>query len=169
MDRESLDTLLGVRATMQPTSGLFHFWDHTSLEETKAPAALDGHVKLVVERTPARPTQTVDNGLSVAAICQEFTDDTIIDDDLTRHIEANTRKQPKSYLWQDLRIGRLTSSIFHDITSQRESTLPDSILKRMTGYSSLRISEEMEWGTDHEQTAISDYAKLKVLSGIHLA
>ena len=53
----------------------------------------------------------------------------MIDQDLVRYIEEQTRPQRDSDLWKKLHLGRITSSIFGDVIQAGEK--PTSLLQQI--------------------------------------
>ena len=55
----------------------------------------------------------------LAAMSIDYAGDSSIDASLVSYIEGATKKQAKCASWRDVRIGRITSSIFHDILCRK--------------------------------------------------
>eukprot|EP00117_Sycon_ciliatum_P014844 scpid35546/ scgid0780/ len=162
VDDHCVQELLDTFASKLPTSGLFQFWNHPSLAKKHAMHTLDKQAKqLVISRHPRTDqfSDDLDEDV-VVAMCTDLANDSSIDSSLASYIESVTKKQSRSPLWRDIRVGRITSSIFHVIVNRRETTSPDSLVKTIMGYSNMPKTTAMQWGIMHEAKAVEDYLRL---------
>ena len=74
-------------------------------------------------------------------------------------VEEVTRGQHKNPLWSFCRIGILTSSNFDLVLKQclTYSAERNSMMKRLSGNDSLSSVRAIQWGIQHEATAIKAY------------
>ena len=157
----NVQELLDTFAAKLGKSGLFHFWEHPSLAASEADRTSEKQVKLLL--VPRIPTfsSTIDelDDEVLAAMSIDYAGDSSIDASLVSYIEGATKKQAKCALWRDVRIGRTTSSIFHDILCRKASTSSDSLVKKILGYTTTPQTAAMQWGIEHESKAVLDYLR----------
>ena len=160
LNPEHLQGFLDKMAMCSPSSGVFHFWDHPSLGKRKATYEADCQVQhlLIPEQPVSKDMEDIDDKL-LAALAEEFMESCSIDASIAQHLEASTKKQSKSDLWRRARIGQLTSSVFHDVLTWRESTPSASIVSQVMGYTRVPQTDAMKWGIEHEKDAVADYLK----------
>lgn len=92
-------------------------------------------------------------------MCTDLANDSSVDVSLVEHIESITKKQHRSPLWKDIRVGRITSSQFHQVLSRKDTTPADGLLKSIMGYSTIPRTAAMQWEISHEATALAAYLK----------
>ena len=73
-------------------------------------------------------------------------------------IEQSTQEQRNSVKWFQARHYRLTSSLFGAVLHRKPSTPPDALVIRIIKSQNFR-STALDWGTQHEPTAIMEYTK----------
>ena len=159
LNEERLTIMMNKLATSSPSSGIFHFWDHPSLKPRKETHEADRMVRnLLIPQIPKRCDiqESLDREV-IAGLCLDFMDNCSVDASTVEYLERATRKQAKSDLWRKARIGRLTSSVFHDVLVRQKTTSPHSLVSRIMGYSSLPVTSAMKWGIDHEPVAVAEY------------
>lgn len=177
MEEISVTQLVQDIIKINPSSGLSHFWLSDKEVVHNVGASDDREVesglmllarKLIV--FDGEGMCLPENALDLASIdtageyfkelCHEYMEEQVIDKTLTEFIERSTREQSKSPLWIALRNGRITSSVFGEICSRRDSTSPISICKRLMGYTSIVGSTpSLTWGREHETVARECYVK----------
>ena len=110
---------LRVRQSM-PHSGLQHFWcDGPNLETLPDDASLWSHV-LFSNGSLNFAIKKVNNSTSID--CQQYLSSMKLSSSEVEVIEAATRQQSASELWQAMRNGHLTSSRFREILKRRPTT-----------------------------------------------
>ena len=74
-------------------------------------------------------------------------------------IEAATREQSDSALWQVMQSGRLTSSRFGEILKRRQTTDSRQLVKDIMGYNGpmKKVPPQICWGKDIEDRAQQCY------------
>ena len=81
-----------------------------------------------------------------------------VTEDEIREIEQSTREQRNSTMWFLARRFRLTSSLFGAVLHRKPSTPPDALVMRIIQSRNIR-SAALDWGIQHEPTAIMEYTK----------
>ena len=104
-------------------------------------------------------------GVYLKEVCNNYMSEQVIDQTLSNFIESETQQQSNCALRRDLRNGRITSSRFSEIYHRWAGTAPNSICKRLMGYTGLKgIPLPMKLGGDNETRARDAYlARMKVL------
>ena len=104
-------------------------------------------------------------GVYFKEVCNNYMSEQVIDQTLSNFIESETRQQSNCALWRDLHNGRITSSRFSEIYHRRAEIAPNSICKRLMGYTELKgIPLPMKWGRDNEARARDAHlARMKAL------
>ena len=72
-------------------------------------------------------------------------------------IEQSTKSQSSSLMWKELRAGRITASVAHSVLHARDNKLPKSTILNICKVSSKLTLPSLDWGKQHEQTAIKCY------------
>ena len=95
---------------------------------------LNSTIKKVVDPTPF--------------VCQQFLLSMKLSCTGVAAIEAATREQTDSALWQVIRNGRLTSSRFGEILKRRQTTDSRRLVKDIMGYNGLmqKVPPQIHWG-----------------------
>lgn len=168
MDDGALQALLNSVQSSFPQSALLQF--HGVAPATQAPVPEHTEVEqqvrdLIVPRVGCLVQDGTDLDSVAEVLCADFIGDQVISDELSARIETLTVEQGQSPLWHDLRVGRLTSSLFHDVLVRRPSTSPEALVKRVMGYSPGASTAGMQWGIAHEPSAIRDYVAYMQSSG----
>ena len=79
-------------------------------------------------------------------------------------IEVNTRGQSDNELWQEYRKNRITASIAHSISALRRTTDNTSTINKYFGRNQFtKLQPLMEYGRQHENTAVDAYEVVKGL------
>lgn len=73
--------------------------------------------------------------------CLEISDSYKVSPNQSNNLEVATRNQSISPLWYQHRMGRVTASKAHDVMTQKPSTPPDNLVKRIAGYTSYDLSK----------------------------
>ena len=158
LDDAALKTLVTTIQASCPTSGLCQFWTIPSSEQ---PAHVDQPMGDAVHEGLMRLTQRLivfdgsDTSLPPSAlecqgtdpeseyfkeVCCEYEKELVIDDTLSAFIEQSTTGQSECQLWKMLHNGRVTSSVVGKIMHRRDRTNPDSILRRIMGYTQMMVT-----------------------------
>jgi len=73
-------------------------------------------------------------------------------------VEQLTRGQRSNPLWSSFRAGRLTASKFGDVLRAcRRNSIPPSLLASLLSEYNTDGVKAIQWGVEHEQTAIDEY------------
>lgn len=86
----------------------------------------------------------------------------MISDDVTKKIEIATRNQSGSFLWFDLRYGRITASKLHEVAKCK--TKDGSLVKQILGISKKYDNVFMQRGRSLEKKVIAQVAKTKKIN-----
>ena len=186
LDDAALETLVTTIKASCPTSGLCQFWSTQSSEQTASTAQPmvnamhEGLMRLTQKLivfdgsdTSLPPSAVECQGTDTDSeyfkeVCCEYEKEQVIDDTLSAFVEQNTTGQSECQLWKMLHNGRLTSSIVGEIMHRRDSTNPDSILRRIMGYTKMTGTPlAIQWGKAKETVARD--AKMRSLGhkGLH--
>ena len=93
-------------------------------------------------------------------VCCEYEKEQVIDETLSAFIEQNTTGQSECQLWKMLHNGRLTSSVVGEIMDRRDSTNPDSILRRIISYNQMMGTPlATQWGKAKEWARLCIYIR----------
>lgn len=161
IDHDDLQALLQATQSSFPQSSLlqFHGVAPSAQDRCSKQVETEEQVReLIVPRAGHAVQDDTDRLDNVEELmCADFVADQVISDVLSARIESLTVDQTQSPLWHDLHVGRLTSSIFHDVLVRRASTSPDALVKRVMGYFSSVSTAAMQWGIQQEASAIQDY------------
>ena len=84
-----------------------------------------------------------------------------LDEAHINEIERETTEQAKSSWWYCLRRLRLTASHFGEIL-RGPTTRPDTLVMKILGNTSQKISTSMEWGRQHESIVFEMYKQKKL-------
>ena len=112
MDRDALDKLLDAVSESCPTSALFHFHHHQSLE--KAPTTeqqqLEQQASRLIVPLEARASDDLDSIMAAndlfEAICIDHAESQALPTEVVTYIEEQTREQSSSNLWIALHGGQ---------------------------------------------------------------
>ena len=75
-------------------------------------------------------------------------------------IENATKKQGQSLEWKEMRVGRITASISHDVLHTKLENPSKSLITRICTISSPLTIPAVLWGVENESTALSEYEKV---------
>ena len=112
-------------------------------------------------------------------VCQQFLQSMKFSSTEVAAIEAATREQSGSALWQAIRNGRLTSSRFGEILKCRQTTDLRQLVKDIMGYNApmKKVPPQIGWGKDNEDRTRQCYIENRQqcgedmeveVSGLHL-
>ena len=73
-----------------------------------------------------------------------------------------TKKQSKSTIWHEMRTGRITASVAHDVLHTNMENPSKSLILRICQESKLKTTKvpSLRWGIDHEKVALEEYKLL---------
>ena len=89
--------------------------------------------------------------------CLEYADSQGIAPEVVSYVEQVTTDQSANDLWKALYNGRITSSSFHDVLVRKTTTAPDSLVKKLMGYTSFHGTPATRYGLTHEDPARQQY------------
>ena len=89
--------------------------------------------------------------------CLEYADSQGIAPEVVSYTEQVTADQSANDLWKALHNGRITSSSFHDVLVRKPTTAPDSLVKKLMGYTSFHGTPATRYGLTHEDPARQQY------------
>ncbi|XP_057291455.1 uncharacterized protein LOC130614074 [Hydractinia symbiolongicarpus] len=77
------------------------------------------------------------------------------------YIYNSSTKQSKSFIWHEIRVGRITASKVYDVLHTNLETPSESLIKRICKISSVVSTtvSSLRWGLDHEKHAVADFLK----------
>jgi len=159
VDKERVDHLIARVRESMPCSGLQHFWcDGPNTETNPGDVSLWSHVLFSHGSLNSTITKVVD---PTPIVCQQFLRNMRLSSGEVAAIEAATREQSGSALWQAIRNGRLTSSRFGEILKRRQTTDSRRLVKDVMGYNGLmkKVPPQIRWGKDNEDRARQCYIK----------
>ena len=81
-----------------------------------------------------------------------------------REVERLAREQRNSPIWFDVRLLRLTASMFGGVVRQKAGTPPDSLVLRILGHKHF-TSAALEWGIKNKPVAIQKYVEMQLACG----
>lgn len=89
----------------------------------------------------------------ISKICDEVYASYSVSHAQASNLEMATRNQNISPLWYQHRMGRITASKAHDVFVRKDSTPPDNLVRRISGYSVYDLSKNaaVKWGTETEE------------------
>ncbi|WAQ95819.1 hypothetical protein MAR_028509 [Mya arenaria] len=92
--------------------------------------------------------------------CQRFVRDFQVLPQQVMNLEAMTKGQQDSVLWQRQRRGRITATAAHDVLTLKQATTKSNELKRIMKYNVCDLSrlDDIKFGRQHEETARSMYS-----------
>ncbi|XP_078339029.1 uncharacterized protein LOC111113595 [Crassostrea virginica] len=126
-----------------PQTGLAHLWN---IPDSGVPTTVDIEMEV---KTSVHPLHLK---MEKMVFSENNVPPPMIDQDLVRYIEEQTRPQRDSDLWKKLHLGRITSSIFGDVIQAGEK--PTSLLQQILYGSNLdkysKLPLAVQWGIDHE-------------------
>lgn len=113
------------------TSGLLHFWVKPQTDViVPTDLTLTSQAHALIHLSLTSPFALPQSALELASIditspwflevCEMFTQDQAISQELQEYIQESTSAQSTSTLWRDLRNGRLTSSTFSVIINRAQ-------------------------------------------------
>ncbi|WAQ94074.1 hypothetical protein MAR_006545, partial [Mya arenaria] len=106
-----------------------------------------------VEHESLSPTDLADK-------CQRFVRDFQVLPQQVMNLEAMTKGQQDSVLWQRQRRGRITATTAHDVLTLKQATTKSNVLKKIMKYHECDLSrlDAIKFGRQHEETARSMYS-----------
>ena len=146
-----------------PCSGLQHFWcDGPNTETNPSDVSLWSHVLFSHGSLNSTIKKVVD---PTPIVCQQFVQSMKLSSREVAAIEAATREQSGSALWQAIRNGRLTSSRFGEILKRRQTTDSRRLVKDIMGYNEpmKKVPPQIRWGRDNEDRARQCYIENRQL------
>jgi len=176
-DRERINILIDrVKETM-PSTGLQHFWcDGPNTLANYDNVSLWSCVMFSHGRVNTSIQQISD---PTPVVCHQFVANMKLPFEKVAEIEAATRGQADSELWQLMRNGRLTSSRFNEILKRRPTTDPRRLIRDIMGYNGplKKVPPQIRWGRENEERARRCYTEYRrqcgedmivEASGLHL-
>ena len=164
-----LDLVSEVQQSVR-SSGITHFWVQPEMQSqgSASELALEAATRSLIVFTPSLPAALPASATDLAdanvtapyflELCEGFTRDQTISQDLADYVHATTKEQASSALWLDLRNGRLTSSVFGTILHRHEETTPTALITRLMGYQPFTgMVPAIKWGRDNESRARLSY------------
>ena len=132
VDKERVVQLITCVRESMPCSGLQHFWcDGPNTETNPSDVLLWSHVLFSHGSLNSTIKKVVD---PTPIVCQQFVQSMKLSSQEVAAIEAATREQSGSALWQAIRNGRLTSSRFGEILKRRQTTDSRRLVKDIMKY-----------------------------------
>ncbi|WAQ95787.1 AN-like protein [Mya arenaria] len=91
--------------------------------------------------------------------CQRFVRDFQVLPQQVMNLEAMTKGQQDSVLWQRQRRGRITATAAHDVLTLKQATTKSNELKRIMKYNVCDLSrlDDIKFGRQHEETASHEH------------
>ena len=157
VDKERVDCLIARVRESMPCTGLQHFWcDGPNTEINPGDVSLWSHVLFSHGSMNSTIKKVVD---PTPIVCQQFLLSMKLSCTEVAAIEAATREQSDSALWQAIRNGRLTSSRFSEIVKRRQTTDSRRLVKDIMGYNGpmKKVPLQIRWGKDNEDRARQCY------------
>ena len=157
VDEERVAQLITRVKESMPYSGLQHFWcDGPNTENNPSDVSLWSHVLFSNGSLNSMIKKVVD---PTSIICQQFLQGMKLSSEEVEAIEAATREQSGSTLWQAMRNSRLTSSRFGEILKRRQTTDSRRLVKDIMGYNEpmKKLPPQIRWGRDNEDRARQCY------------
>ena len=157
VDKERVCYLIACVRDSMPCSGLQHFWcDGLNTETNPGDVSLWSHVLFSHGSLNSTIKKVVDPTLIVY---QQFLQNMKLSSREVAAVEAATREQCGSALWEAIRNGRLTSSRFGEILKRRQTTDSRRLVKDIMGYNGpmKKVPPQIRWGKDNEDRATQCY------------
>ena len=77
------------------------------------------------------------------------------------YLYQSTKKQSKSLVWKEVRIGRLTASVAHEVLHTNKENPSRSLIMKLTNPRDHEVNApSVRWGKDNEKNGINDYSLL---------
>lgn len=94
--------------------------------------------------------------------CQDILNDICVSVGQTANLEVATRGQAESTLWKQHRIGRIISTVAHDVKTLKENTSPVNCLKKIFKDSQKDNSglAAIQYGLSNEPKVKTDYSNI---------
>ena len=150
VDKGRICHLIACVRDSMPCSGLHHFWcDGPNTEINPGDVSLWSHVLFSHGSLNSIIKKVVD---PILIVCQQFLQSMKLSSREVAAIEAATREQSGSALWQAIRNGRLTSSRFGEILKRLQITDSRRLVKDIMGYNGpmKKVPPQIRWGKDNE-------------------
>lgn len=87
-------------------------------------------------------------------ICENTFQGLTVTAEQAKNLEKATKNQSKSGLWHEYRAGRLTTSLFYDITHTNIGSPSVSLLQKVMNYEASFSSAATKWGLSNKENSI---------------
>ena len=77
-----------------------------------------------------------------------------------KFVENATKKQGQSMIWKEMRVGRITASVAHDILHTNQESPSTKLILKICRISSFLNVPAVRWGQENESVALAKYEQI---------